>query len=63
MVHENKKGFGLNGTHNLLVHADGVNLPGENINTIEHIISIRRHLVADVVYVVNVKWFHYKIAS
>jgi hypothetical protein len=34
-VQENQVGLKLNGTHQLLAYADGVNLLGDNIDTIE----------------------------
>jgi hypothetical protein len=34
-VQENEVGFELNGTHHILMYADGVNLLGDSVNTIK----------------------------
>jgi hypothetical protein len=34
-VQENQVGLKLNGTHQLLIHGDGANLLGDNMNTTE----------------------------
>jgi hypothetical protein len=34
-IQENQVGLELNGTHQLLVHADGINLLGDSVNTIK----------------------------
>jgi hypothetical protein len=34
-VQENQKGQKLNGTHQLLTYVDGVNIAGENIDTVK----------------------------
>jgi hypothetical protein len=36
-IQENQVGLKFNGTHQLLVYADGVNLLGDNIDTIKKI--------------------------
>jgi hypothetical protein len=62
-VQENQAGLKLNGTHQLLAYADDVNLPGDNIDTINKNIETQIDASKEVGLEVKIEKTKYMLVS